>query len=64
MKVCFVGQSGNKERIFLHLPVFLLMLTNIFGFLYILLLVAEAQRGTETTEKQTKEQMVKKDVFH
>ena len=45
--------------IFFHLPVFLVMLSNIIGFLYILLLVTEAQWGTETTEKQTKEQMVK-----
>ena len=70
-QICFIDDSGYKQLIFFHLPVFLLMILNVFGFLFALILVNKARRRVRARasriednrdegkfNEETKEQMV------
>ena len=71
-QICFIDDSGYKQLIFFHLPVFLLMILNVFGFLFTLILVNKARRRVRARasrhednrdegkfNEEAKEQMVK-----
>lgn len=51
-RICFIDDSGAKQMIFFHLPVFILMVLNVVGFIFTLLLVHQAKRRTRSSRSQ------------
>ena len=59
MSSCFIAATGYKQLIFFHLPVFVMLLGNVVGYIFTLVLVNK----TQTRNRKTSAAVIRYDIM-